>query len=103
MGDGGNVTRHVREDLAKVVTDDNPVGDMEVEDPNEISMMYSQGGALSAYGGDDDFEDFEMPKFNYSATSINENYDLKKLHAQLQSFRDEEACAKDKIKPQSVD
>ena len=89
MGEAGSMTRHVTEDLRKVVTDDNPIS-LEVDDPNEMSMaIYSQAaGALSAYGGDDhDFDDLDMPKFNYTTTDITSNHDLLILHTQLQSFR----------------
>lgn len=54
--EGGDITRHVREDLSKVKVDgENAIEDLDVDDPNEMSCVYScAGGALSQYGDHDD-------------------------------------------------
>ena len=92
--DGTSVTRHVKEDLSKVkLEDDNANNDLDGEDPNEMSCVYSHGGALSQYGEAIDDEDLPTMFKRQTFDDVN----LKTTTMALQNFCKEFKRSKDDI------
>ena len=78
----GELTRHVAEDLSRLDMAER-VTSLEVEDPNEMSCIYSQaGGSLSQA------PELNAEEMQFTRSSL-DNTQIKVLHEQMKNFRKE--------------